>query len=131
MVLNNEIPDGKTQVAVLKAAMLLNHKKGLIEKVKAQVSLPALLIYIISVNLLLFFSNFLVQCRQAVSAFVSLRISFCRFPLLFLIAFFDIFFLSLYNIYKLFYHFVIIILLSKINKNGITALSYFSLAILQ
>ena len=28
MVLNNEIPDGKTQVAVLKAAMLINHKKG-------------------------------------------------------------------------------------------------------
>ena len=27
MVLNNEIPDGKTQVAVLKAAMLVNHKK--------------------------------------------------------------------------------------------------------
>ena len=27
MLLNNEIPDGKTQVAVLKAAMLVNHKK--------------------------------------------------------------------------------------------------------
>ena len=27
MVLNNEIPDGKTQVAVLKAAMLVNQKK--------------------------------------------------------------------------------------------------------
>ena len=26
--IRNEIPDGKTQVAVLKAAMLINHKKG-------------------------------------------------------------------------------------------------------
>ena len=89
MVLNNEIPDGKTQVAVLKAAMLVNHK-SLIERESAGIYTCAFLFIHYFSKSFTVFSNFLVQCRQAVSAFVSLRMSFAdSAPFLLL---FDIFF---------------------------------------
>ena len=122
MVLNNEIPDGKTQVAVLKAAMLVNHK-SLIEKRKRRyIYLRFSFLYIISVNLSLSFQIFCAVPASSI-CFCFFADVFCRFCSLFIA--FLISFLSLYSIYKLFYHLPHQFSYLKMNENRITALSYF------